>query len=119
MDFLESALEKYEIRQKFILFSSPYLSDTESTNRRLVFIYRRSMRTSLLTLYDRKIGASSSRNSRGGVSSNRIPRSRSPEKWVEIPLKYQKIYRLDVAAKIAEKSSGTSVGSSSPLENDL
>jgi len=34
-------------------------------------------------------------------------------------LKYQKIYRLDVAGKIAKKSSGTSVRSSSPLENDL
>lgn len=34
-------------------------------------------------------------------------------------LKYQKIYRLDVAGKIAKKSSETSVRSSSPLENDL
>jgi len=64
--------------------SFPHLSHIESTNRRLVFVYRHSMRMSLLTLYGRKIGASSSRNSRGGVSSNRILRSRSPEKWVEI-----------------------------------
>lgn len=104
---------------QFTIYGSLVRNERKNTTQRPFIIdsrYRYFMKLSLSTRYIRK---KMEYYLYGIRTTEPNPLESFSREMGRNSLKYQKIYRLDVAGKIAKKSSGTSVRSSSPLENDL